>query len=737
MNVLMAVILMLQAGTVRVLDPWNLPIPNATVRIGGFSGTTNDSGELAIPDEVGDQAQLEVEATGFQTDVQEVSRWTGVLEVRLRLTSVMSGVTVTATRDERIAGESAASVTILDAEAVRTAPSRAIDDLLRQIPGFSLLRRTSSVAAHPTSQGVSMRGIGASGASRTLVLADGVPLNDAFGSWVYWNRVPKLAIDSIEVVRGGASDLYGSSAVGGVVQLLKRRPSSHTVLGELTYGQRDQVQGSLYISDVRGNWGYSVAAESFRTDGYLGIAPAERGTVDREFASSYRTVDLYVERRLDEASRIFGTALFSTEDRKNGTQLTGNDTNFRQFVLGADVSHAYGRTTYRVFGGSEAFDSSFSAITLNRTREVLTSTQAVPLGYGGFDGHTLLVFDRHAIVAGAGFRRARGMSHEIQFRAGGPVANHSGGRQDILSVFAQDLIRLNSFLSLGLSARWDRWTNLERIGVPNPTQPSSTVGRADENALARWNPKVALTARVRPELILRAAAYAAFRAPTLNELYRPFSVGNTITLANPQLGDERLRGMEVGVENRLFGGRVHTRVSGYWSIVKGTVANITLVNTSQSIVRQRANLGSARARGLEVEAEVRPLRRWSLTGSYLYSDSTVLRFPSNRTLEGLRLPQVPQHQFSASSQVGFGPYRVNLQARTSGLQFDNDQNTLILDKYFNMDAYFSRAFGSQLDLFVAGENLTDADIQVAKTPATTLAMPRSVRVGLSFRLGVR
>ena len=97
-----------------------------------------------------------------------------------------------------------------------------LDDALRQVVGFSLFRRTSSRTANPTAQGVSLRGLGASGASRALVLADGIPLNDPFGGWVYWARQPRLGVERLEVLRGGAADLYGSGALGGVVQLVSR-----------------------------------------------------------------------------------------------------------------------------------------------------------------------------------------------------------------------------------------------------------------------------------------------------------------------------------------------------------------------------------------------------------------------------------------------------------------------------------------------------------------------------------
>src|SRR5437762_12765266 len=129
---------------------------------------------------------------------------------------------VTASRTETRVSDTAASVAVLSNEDLSTTAALTVDDALRQIPGFALFRRTGSRTANPTSQGVSLRGVGASGASRAVVLDDGIPLNDAFGGWVYWGRVPRAALDRVEVLRGGASDLYGSSAMGGVVQFIRR-----------------------------------------------------------------------------------------------------------------------------------------------------------------------------------------------------------------------------------------------------------------------------------------------------------------------------------------------------------------------------------------------------------------------------------------------------------------------------------------------------------------------------------
>src|SRR5262249_13232637 len=149
----------------------------------------------------------------------------------------------------------------------------------------------SSIVANPTTQGVSLRGAGASGASRTLVLADSVPLNDAFGGWVYWDRVPREAVDRVEIVRGGSSDLYGSDALSGVINAVTR-PSSRVVSAEASYGTRDTADVSFFAAGRWKGFNAAVYGEAYRTDGYFIIAPAIRGTADDRAASKHRAITL-------------------------------------------------------------------------------------------------------------------------------------------------------------------------------------------------------------------------------------------------------------------------------------------------------------------------------------------------------------------------------------------------------------------------------------------------------------
>src|SRR3989475_4130970 len=188
-------------------------------------------------------------------------------------------VVVTVTRIEQKAGEAPASVTVLTRDDIRLSPSQTLDDLLRQVPGFSLFRRSSSLVTHPTTQGLSLRGIGPSGTSRALVLVDGVPVNDAFGGWVYWDRIPLQSIEQIEVVRGGGSSVWGNYALGGVVHVLTRRPTERAVLFDASYGTNETMNFDLLLQDVEGPFRISLEGNYFSTGGSDVVKKSRRGPV--------------------------------------------------------------------------------------------------------------------------------------------------------------------------------------------------------------------------------------------------------------------------------------------------------------------------------------------------------------------------------------------------------------------------------------------------------------------------
>ncbi|HYY42430.1 MAG TPA: TonB-dependent receptor plug domain-containing protein, partial [Pyrinomonadaceae bacterium] len=289
------------------------------------------------------------------------------LAIRLAPAPLDEAVTVTAARIETRLGETAASVVVLSAAELRATAAVTLDDALRQVAGFSLFRRAGSRTANPTTQGVSLRGVGASGASRAVVLVDGVPLSDPFGGWVYWGRVPRETITSVEVLRGGASALYGGGALGGVVNVRTRRTEAPALALELAYGNEQSPDASLYVGGSRGRWGAQVGAEFFHTDGYVLLDEHTRGRADTPAGARHADVDLTLERKLDDAARLFVRAAFFGEARTNGTPLQTNRTHIRQLSAGGDwPTSRIGTLTLRLYGGTQVFDQNFSAVAADR-----------------------------------------------------------------------------------------------------------------------------------------------------------------------------------------------------------------------------------------------------------------------------------------------------------------------------------------------------------------------------------
>ncbi|HEV2706706.1 MAG TPA: TonB-dependent receptor [Pyrinomonadaceae bacterium] len=737
-----------------VLDTTGAPVRRAEVALSVGAevvrrATTGDDGRFAFEDVQATRGSVAAHAAGF---ARREERWTlsdadgQVAEIRLVLApeGLAEQVTVTATRTDTKLGETAASLRVISRETLETTASQTLDDALRQVPGFQLFRRTGSRAANPTAQGVSLRGVGASGASRALVLADGVPLNDPFGGWVSWGRVPRESVARVEVLRGGASDLYGSAALGGVVQILTRRAEERPTLSfEASYGSQRTHDASLFAAARSGRWGATLAAESFHTGGYFLIRREERGAADTPAAARYTALTATLEREMSDHVSLFARASYFGEARDNGTLLQRNRTHLRQLVAGSDWRDTRAGTfVLRGYAGAQVFDQSFSAVSEDRESETLTRDQRVPAQSVGVSLQWSRAFGHsHAVVAGFDAREVRGASDEIVFAQGRATSKvGAGGRERMAGVFAEHVWRLSAKWLVTTAARFDRWRNFDASSANTPLgrAGSTVVNIFPDRSETAFSPRASLLYSAHARLSLYASAYRAFRAPTLNELYRAFRVGDVLTLANENLRAERLTGAEGGAAYTSARRRLTARATFFYLTVTRPVANVTLTETPTLITRQRQNLGRLRSRGFEFEAEALLRERWSLSGGYLLTDSVVARFPANVALEGARVPQVPRHILSFRLDYR-APSRltVGLQGRASSTQFDDDLNRFPLAPFFTLDALASRPLNDQLELFAAGENLTGRRYEVGRTPIETLGPPLSVRVGMRIRLGAR
>lgn len=733
-------------GVVR--DQLGAPVQGATVALRGKScearTRTDENGRFQLQDLRINalECKLVVDARGFalyEEALRELLSREQPWQIKLAPASFNERVTVTASRIPARLGDTPQSLLTLSRSELETTAAPTLDDALRQIAGFSLFRRASSRTANPTAQGVSLRGVGASGASRALVLADGVPLNDPFGGWVYWGRVPSAAIERIEVLRGAASDLYGSSALGGVIQILTRRADKPAITLETSYGNERTGLASLFAGGRWSKWGIALAAEGFRTDGYILVDGRARGPVDTPAGSERFAFDLTLDRSFDERGRIFWRGSYFGEVRGNGTPLQTNQTRIRQLSGGINRrSSRSGEFDLRAYLNAQVYDQTFSAVAPDRRSEDLTRAQRSPSQSSGAILQWSKAFARHTLIAGSEVREVRGASDETAYAINQATSLvGTGGRQRTMSFFAEEIARLSSQIIVTAVARYDRWRNFDALRTTKQLARNVvTVEPFVERGEAAVSPRLSALYRPSDRFAFFASAYRAFRAPTLNELYRSFRVGDVLTLANPDLRAERLVGGEAGASYTRA--RFVARSALFWSEIARPVANVTISVAPNLITRQRQNLGRTRARGLELDVEWRAGTHWAITGGYLLADATVISFPVNRALEGLRVPQVARHQFTIQTRYGTpSGFTFAAQARASSAQFDDDQNLFRLAPYFTMDLYAARKLRRKVEVFGAVENVFDARYDVGRTPIRTVGPPRLVRLGLRLTLSAR
>ena len=758
------------AVTGRVRDGSGGVVVGATVLVRSASGleqqtVTGPDGRFTARVAAPDDLLLIVRAEGFAEKRQPLTA--GIarqdLELVLSAATVAETVTVTAARVERRTADVPASVHVLGRDAVRRSAAVVADDLLRQIPTFSLFRRTSSLAAHPTAQGVSLRGVGPSGVSRTLVLLDGVPFNDPFGGWVYWTRVPLESVDRIEVVDGANSSVYGNYAMGGVINIVSTPPSPRTIELRSQYGSRNTPKLEFAGSDVWGNARASVTGSIFDTDGYPIVAAAERGLVDRDAAVSFANVNARFQYDISDRVFAFVRAGHFREERDNGKASTidgtaeANDTKWTSASGGVRVRAANSsELQVTAFVDDERFRSNFLAVPpANPPRSLgrMTLNQTVPSrSVGGLALWSRPIGARHFFTAGGDWRWIDGDSREDVLDAVSgqrpTVQRISGGTQQSVGVFVQDLFTPTPRLTLTFAARLDRWRNYDAHnlettvpdGEPTANHRPSLPDRSDTVA----SPRAAALYHATPWLSVWGTLGWGFRAPTLNELYRQFRVGAVLTLANNQLGPERLVGGDIGVRITPTPA-VTWRTTWFDNRVKDPVSNVTLSAAGASVTQQRQNLGRTRISGLQTDVDYRMGTFWRFSGGYVYNRARITEFDANPELVGNFLPQVPKHR--GSVQVAyFNPTRVNVAigVQAIGRQFDDDQNSRIvpgesepgLPKFALVELTASRALGRNVELFFGVQNLFDEEYFVGTLP-TTVGAPRLVSGGIRVRFSGR
>ena len=698
-----------------VTDSSGAPVAGASVTVtaGPVRETTktlpDGSFSVKVPDDAA-TVSVRADVPGFAPAQRAVTLPSTPLRLELRPETVTEQVVVSGDASApRLSLET--SATTLDAQAIASAPALRLDDQLRSVPGFSLFRRTSSSVANPTTQGVTLRGLSASGASRTLVVADDVPLNDAFGGWVYWDRVPMAALQRVDVVRGASGDLHGNDALGGVI-----RVSSRTDRGAEAWfdgGSLATARGSGYAAMSRPSWFVGAAAERGSTDGFIVVAPDARGPIDVNADSRYTSAMGWTGGGAGALQAALRGGYFD-EDRGNGTPVQINSTITRWGAANAHGLLGGGMWEARADLSGTNYHQTFSAVTnAARTAERLTNLQWV--GSRGVDASASWVAQMshaQALIA-LTTRRMRANLDEQAFSATnvpGPITR-TPAEQVGEGVVLQGRVDLGSRASFDAGVRGEHW-RLSRIDT------------GSDQSLSFVSPRLGFSYKLADDRTLRVSWLTGFRTPTMNELYRSFRVGNTNTLANDALKPETSWGPELAY---TFRRETWTgRAIAYYPTLNGAIFNKTLSSANGAITRQRSN-GDARTFGSELEFEYRAFRAVSLTTSWALNDS---KFTAGE-LDGKRVPQVPRASGSVGARAAYGRFTGAATIRIIGAQFDDDVNLFKLDRGSLADARAAWRLSKWVDAFAAIENAFDEEIDTGKTPIRTIGPPRAARAGVT------
>lgn len=640
-------------------------------------------------------------------------------------------------------------------ERLAAGPAARLDDLLRGIGGNAQFRRATSRVANPTAQGITLRGLGGNAASRALVLLDGVPQDDPFGGWIIW---PALGLEpaAITLERGGGATLAGPGALTGALTLTTG-PIRTGGSASVAVASFDTVAAAASAGWAGRTASLSASVLADRSDGFVLIPQDQRGPVDIAAPSDLQAGVLRGSLALKDDTAVHGRLMLFRDVRASG--LPVGDNRSRGVDASVRLVHDGGRQDWRfeltAFVKDRMFRNGFAAADAARTSASLTLDQyAVPAtGYGLTAEARLPESAFAAVRLGADARWATGQTRE-RFRnlgAGFTRDRRAGGDSRTVGGFVDVLLRPAEQLELTAAARLDVWHlsgGFRRevdLQTGLPTLDIAFADRTKTTPSGRIGAQVALT----PALKARALAYANSRAPTLNELYRPFRVGLDVTEANADLPVERLRGVEAGFRFEPANGAL-LDVALFWNQLEDAVGNVTLGRgpgvfplvgflPAGGVYRQRLALDRVRATGIEIWVQAPLWAGFAVDGGLTHGGSRITRADAAPALEGLRPAQTART--TATMRLGWmapsGQSGASFTLAHSSAQFEDDANSRKLPALWTLGLAGHWQLTGRWRLEAGLDNLFDAKIVAGQSAGgtQTLGGRRMVRLGLSTRFG--
>ncbi|MEQ1497436.1 MAG: TonB-dependent receptor [Novosphingobium sp.] len=618
------------------------------------------------------------------------------------------------------------------ADRLSSTASGRIEDALGSIAGFQQFRRSDSRSANPSAQGVTLRALGGNATSRSLVLLDGVPMADPFFGFIPLSAIAPERLALARVTRGGGSGAFGSGAVAGTIELESAGPRQLGLFsGETLIDDRGESTLSATLAPQLGA-GFATASVRWdRGEGFWTTPPGQR-------------VPASVRARYDGWSfALRGVAPLAHGIELQARGLVFDDNRTLRFA-GANAASSGQDASLRLIGSGawqfdalaylQARDFSNTVISAASFRRVLDQRATPSTGWGGRLELRPPAGQSRVLRLGLDWRVASGtMAEDAYSGITGLVTarRKAGGQSSDLGLYAEHDWTLGA-ITLTAGLRTDRWSISDGFFREENAAGTVTISNSfAQRAGWEWSGRGGVLIRPGGDLTLRGSIYSGLRLPTLNELYRPFTVFPITTRANANLVNERLFGFEAGLDWQPAPA-LHISVTAFDNRAGNAVANVTIGTN----LRERRNVDAVRARGLELGLGAR-LGPFSLDGSLALADARVEASGSSAALNGMRPAQTPQ--LAANTTLAWAPapgWRLALSVRHIGMQYEDDLQTDQLPAATTLDLFTLVPISPRFGLVFRIENLTDAAV-ITRNQGGSIdqGAPRTVWAGLRISIG--
>ncbi len=565
----------------------------------------------------------------------------------------MDEMIVTATRNARTLNEIPVSASVLNATDIADTPTQSLDDVLRHVAGVNLPIQTGT-QAHPTADNISMRGLGG---IHALVLLDGVPVNDPFFGYVQWGRIPLETIDRVEVVRGGGSPLWGNFAMGGVINIITRTPENDEAIASVGAGGFGTYRSSVYGSyGITTSQRINVAGEVNGTDGFMAVPDYARRAFDTP--TSFAARNFEVRDRWQAANNLLVDMRYNyhTNNQQLGTLLSTNHQDMSSYQIG--VTRSFGEhasLAATAFHSQCTFVTSNPIVTdlslpLSEQTEHSDNIHTTPFHNTGGSltwSQDFQSFIRNFIIGVDANDVTGSDSANILDQTGTNMIRTDVGRGEQLFMggFAQVSIVPMPKLEVLASGR------VQYFAVRNGFDGNpGGIGNEPNQSVTKFDPRLSARYSLNKWFALRGAYYQAFRAPTLDNLYRGFASNGGIYYPNSNLKPETLEGGEVGIDFTTE--NVRTQLTYYHTHINNLITTASLDNSQLPAGffygGRLVNASSALAKGIEAEINWKITHNLSTSLNYTWAESLYTANPRDIASIGQQLTDVPRSLVSVA-----------------------------------------------------------------------------------------